>query len=343
MSGKSFGSGYFGEWITDEFGLPAYHYTCDQISDPKAHTPTNEQWRLPTDHSHQVGNDRLVAVASNFGHIQVRQDEGSPKFLNDFAPENLQFGGGIGYLTDGKTVLSTFYSGTEESFDRVFGVGYYRKTVRGDGLTVDQTVFAPFGDDPLLISQVKIENKRNEPADLRWIEYWGCQQYQFSMKSFVKATISKKPPALIRRELARQFAHSIGTINENKGLRDVTQFTGEPFGARLRWRVTRFLLHFIGKEITGGPIKFPTKEAVLEDLSPPPVFLVSLDAPYDGCSSNATAFFGDGGIADPDGIQNPLSTLPDTSMNSEKGLFLERTIHLEPGENKTLYFAFGYT
>ncbi|MHA2423253.1 MAG: GH36-type glycosyl hydrolase domain-containing protein [Candidatus Thorarchaeota archaeon] len=342
MSGKSFGSGYFGEWITDEFGLPAYRYTCNQITDSKAQTPTNEQWRMSTDHTHQVGNDRLVAAASNYGHIQVRQDEGSPKYLNDFVPENLQFGGGFGYLTDGTSVLSTYYSGTEESFDRVFGVGYYRKTVKGEGLTADQTVFAPFGDDPLLISQVMIENNRSEPADLRWIEYWGCQQYQFSMKSFVKATISKRPPALIRRELARQFSHSINPISE-QGLLDVTQFMGEPFGDRIRWGLTRFMLHFVGKAITGGPIKFPVKEAVLEDLSPPPIFLVSLDAPFDGYSSNATAFFGEGGIVTPDGIQTPLSNLPDASIDSERGLFLERTIHLEPGESKTLFFAFGYT
>ncbi|MHA1906346.1 MAG: GH36-type glycosyl hydrolase domain-containing protein [Candidatus Thorarchaeota archaeon] len=343
MSGKSFGSGYFGEWITDEFELPAYRYTCDQINDPKAKTPTNEQWRSPTDHSHQVGNDRLVAVASNYGHIQVRQDEGSPKFLNDFVPENQQFGGGIGYLTDGTTVLSTYYSGEEESFERIFGVGYYRKTVQGEGLAADQTVFAPFGDDPLLISQVKITNNRNEPVDLRWIEYWGCQQYQFSMKSFVKATISKKPPVHIRRELARQFSHDISTIDGNKGLKDVTQFMGESLNDRVKWRLLRFMLHFVGKEISGGPIKFPVKESVLEDLTPPPVFLVSLDAPFDGFTSNATAFFGDGGVQAPSGLQTPLTTLPDTQPESEKGLFLERKIHLEPGDSRTLYFAFGYT
>ena len=82
MTEKAFGSGYFGEWIEDEFGLPAYHYTCDQINDLKAITPMNEAWRSKTDHIHQVGNDRLVGIASNYGHIQVRQDEGSPKFLN---------------------------------------------------------------------------------------------------------------------------------------------------------------------------------------------------------------------------------------------------------------------
>ena len=50
---KSFGSGYFGEWIEDEFGLPAYKYTCDQINDLKAISPVNEEWQLKTNLMHQ--------------------------------------------------------------------------------------------------------------------------------------------------------------------------------------------------------------------------------------------------------------------------------------------------
>src|SRR5277367_5498107 len=104
---KAYGSGYFGEWITDQFGLPAYRYTCNQVSDPKALTPVHQHWRSPADHTHQVGNDRLVAAVSNYGYVQVRQDEGSPKFLNDYFPEQSHFGAGIGFLTDGDQVLST--------------------------------------------------------------------------------------------------------------------------------------------------------------------------------------------------------------------------------------------
>ena len=84
---KAYGSGYFGEWIEDQHGLPAYLYTCNQLTDPKARTPVNIVWRSPTDQTHQVGNDRLVAAVSNYGYVQVRQDEGSPKFLNDYFPE----------------------------------------------------------------------------------------------------------------------------------------------------------------------------------------------------------------------------------------------------------------
>ncbi|HTB10519.1 MAG TPA: hypothetical protein VK752_03060, partial [Bryobacteraceae bacterium] len=100
-SKKAYGSGYFGEWVQDEFALPAFHYTCDQLKDPKAVTEVNPGVLAPTEHIHQVGNDRIVAIASNYGHVRVRQDEGAPKFLNDYAPERGLFGGGFGYLTDG--------------------------------------------------------------------------------------------------------------------------------------------------------------------------------------------------------------------------------------------------
>ena len=54
---KPYGSGYFGEWIEDEFGLPAYRYTCNQMEDPKAVTPMAEIYLSKTEHLHQVGND----------------------------------------------------------------------------------------------------------------------------------------------------------------------------------------------------------------------------------------------------------------------------------------------
>src|SRR5262245_22480102 len=162
-----YGSGYFGEWIEDEWGLPAFHYKCDQINDPKARTEVNPGILGPSEHIHQVGNDRIVAVASNYGHLRVRQDEGAPKFLNDYAPEQGYFGGGFGYLTDGDQTLSTLYLGKAKSFDRIFGIGYFRKKVSGGGLAIDQVVFAPFGNDPVLLSQVRITNSGPAEARLR--------------------------------------------------------------------------------------------------------------------------------------------------------------------------------
>nr|MDO8098558.1 hypothetical protein [Candidatus Njordarchaeota archaeon] len=340
-SKKPFGSGYFGEWFEDEFGLPAYRYTCDQTSDPKAITPMNETWRRKTDHIHQVGNDRLVAVASNYGHVQVRQDEGSPKFLNDFDPDHLQFAGGFGYLTDGKDALSTYYSGGAESFDRIFGVGYYRKTVRGHGLEADQIIFAPYGDDPLLISQVTVKNERDIPADLRWIEYWGCQIYQFSYKSTMMSLATRRPPMESRRKLGRRFEHEISVVKDHRGLLVVKRFTGPDPADEQSWKLPNQYLATAGKALTGGAVESPVAESALEDLSPPPVFLVSLDAPFDDFTDDASSFFGKGGTNTPDSVHKPLGRSI-TVRDAERGMFIERKLRLDPGERQTLYFAFGY-
>ena len=138
---STFGSGHFGEWQTDEFGLPAYSYTCDQTRNPIAVEAVNEAWRSKTDHIHQFGNDRVVAVASNYGYVQLRQDEGSPKFLNDYHPASQQFGGGIGYLIHGDSVTGThFPSAAAATFERTFGTGYLRKKLEVAGPPVIHTV-----------------------------------------------------------------------------------------------------------------------------------------------------------------------------------------------------------
>ncbi|GAI88271.1 unnamed protein product, partial [marine sediment metagenome] len=61
----------------------------------------------------------------------------------------------------------------------------------GHGYNVNQIIFAPFGDNPILISQITITNNRDMPKDLRWIEYWGCYMYQFSLSAFA-ALLSEK-------------------------------------------------------------------------------------------------------------------------------------------------------
>lgn len=320
MSKKAFGSGYFGEWIEDEFGLPAYRYTCDQINDPKAITPINEVWHSKTDHWHQVGNDRLVALASNYGYIQVRQDEGSPKLLNEFDPDHGQYAGGFGYLIDRNQYISTFYPGNGDFFERIFGIGYIRKRVSGIGLIVDQVVFAPYGDDPLLISRITVKNNRNKPADLRWIEYWGCHMYQFSPDAYLNA-INKKNVSLTRkyrREFSEQFTHEFKLINGNEGLMESKIFKDRKSQKR-----------------STAP------KAVIRDMSPPMTFLISMDAKVDGFSTDSSSFFGKGGVESPDGLKKSLDSNITLSVD-KSAMLLERKIQLNPNENKTMYFAYGY-
>jgi len=338
--GKAYGSGYFGEWTEDEFGLPAFRYTCDQINDKKAVTEVNAGVLAATEHIHQVGNDRVVAIASNYGHVRVRQDEGAPKFLNDYAPERGCYGGGFGYLTDGKATLSTFYPGSAEKFDRVFGVGYFRKKVSGHGYGVDQVIFAPFGDDPVLISQVTIGNGGSAKAELRWIEYWGCQIYQFSFRAFMEMFGGKSMPEL-RRDFGARFRHRFRSLDNGAGLMETKEFPGrDPAEEQQFQRMTAYLETAPNPFLTAPDKKVP-KEAAFDDLKPPPTFLVSLDAGVSGMTTNAKGFFGAGGVERPAGIVHELDG--DLSQTGpESGLLLERKFSLMPGQARTLTFLYGY-
>lgn len=335
---KPYGSGYFGSWIQDEFSLPAFHYTCDQAHDPKAVTEVNPGILSPTEHIHQVGNDRIVAIASNYGHVRVRQDEGAPKFLNDYAPDRGAFAGGFGYLTDGKSNLSTFHTGSAKSFDRIFGIGYFRKKVSGEAYNIDHLIFAPFGDDPVLVSQVKITNSGTAEAQLRWIEYWGCQLYQFSFRSFME---SAKDMHDLRRNLGARFEHSFRKLNDASGLIEKKQFTGRDPAEEREFNDTVANLEKGKDPFLTPPDKDAPKLAAFDDLNPPSTFLLSLDAPADGFSSNGKVFFGRGGAEHPSSLDRPLDG-DLSSSGPQSALLLERKFVLKPGESRTLTFLYGY-
>ncbi|HET9086339.1 MAG TPA: hypothetical protein VFN53_02335 [Acidobacteriaceae bacterium] len=339
---KPFGSGHFGEWITDAFGLPAYRYTCDQITDPKAITPVHKEWRSSTDHTHQVGNNRLVAAVSNYGYVQVRQDEGSPKFLNDYSPEDNHYGGGIGFLTDGETVLNTYYPGQTGDFERILGVGYMRKTVTSPQLAVDQVIYAPFGDDPVLISQVTVTNHSNAVKHARWVEYWGCHNYQFSYRSIMEAGMAgnQAKAAQLRRAFGGRFSHQFTTWKDGAGLLESQKFLGRTPEEEQAWQQMQAALKKSPDGFFGAPVPKLARHTTMEDLHPPATFLVSLDAPTDGVATNAAEFFA-GGIMHPDGMKIPLNNAL-SAAGPESAFFLQRNLTLQPGQSRTMYFLYGY-
>jgi hypothetical protein len=337
---KAYGSGYFGEWIEDEFGLPAFHYTCDQINDPKAKTEVNPGVLAATEHVHQVGNDRLVAIASNYGHVRVRQDEGAPKFLNDHAPERGIFAGGFGYLTDGNSTLSTVYPGNADRFDRVFGVGYFRKKVSGHGYAIDQIIFAPFGDDPVLVSEVTIHNSSSSAAHLRWVECWGCQLYQFSFRAFMELFAGQNLHDG-RRDFGARFTHQFRALPEDAGLLESKEFLGRDPREEQRFQGLVASLEKNPNVFLAAPDPKAPKQASFDDLNPPPTFLLSLDAPATGMTSNGKEFFGAGGTDNPRGLLRELDG--DVGQTgSESALLLERKFSLQPAESRTITFLYGY-
>lgn len=336
--GKAYGSGHFGEWIEDEFGLPAFRYTCNQTTDAKAHTAVNPGLLGPTEHIHQVGNDRIIGIASNFGYVRVRQDEGTPKFLNDVDPETHQFGGGLGWLTDGREALATYYSGNDPAFERIFGIGYFRKRVASRHYAVDQTIFAPFGDDPVLVSQVTIANRSALPATLRWVECWGCQTYEFSFRDFIQSFTGMGSPPQLRRIAGRRSTHEVRRVDG--GLLETRHFPGHTPQEEGAWQGIRASL----KAHPNGfiaPVPDPEPGTWWESDDPPATFLVALDGAPSGCSTDAAAFFGTGGPANPSGLARALAGDVD-SAGPHTALLLERSLTLRPGEHRTLHFLYGY-
>ena len=300
------GSGHFGTWFEDEFGLPAYRYTCNQVTDPKAITPVTPGILAANEHIHQVGNDRITAIVSNFGHVRVRQDEGVPKFLNDFDPTTSQFGGGIGYLTDGHETLGTYYNGDDPAFERIFGTGYFRKRVSGPSYAVDQVISAPFGDDPVLLSQVTIANRGDSPASLRWIEIWGCQAYQFSFRAFIESFSGRATPVELRRQFGRMFDHQVSSINGMQGLLETKKFPGRAPQDETVWEMMKQQLKAHPNSFISA-IDESQPGTTFDSLQVPPTFLVSLDALASAVSTDGAAFFGDGGAANPSGLDQDLT------------------------------------
>ena len=335
-----YGSGNLGTWIEDEFGLPAFRYTCNQTTDPRAVTQVQPGVLTPTEHVHQIGNDRITALASNYGHVRVRQDEGCPKFLNDVDPETNQFGGGLGYLADGEETLTTCYDGSDARFERIFGVGYYRKRVRGKTCSIDQVISAPFGDDPVLISQATLTNHSDAGVTVRWLEYWGCQPYQFSYRAAIESMTGISTQTKLRRDLGRRFSHHVSQIDGMKGLLETKHFEGRSAQEEAAWTRAKASLRANPNGFT-APVEDLRPGTEFESLNLPQTFLVSLDGPVSGFSSDAGAFFSAGGPSNPSGLKQPLDGKLDTG-EKHTGLLLERTLRLAPQQSRTVRFLYGY-
>src|SRR5208283_4899304 len=200
-------------------------------------------------------------------------------------------------------------------------------------------IVAPFGDDPVLLSQVTISNRSKSVAELRWVEYWGCQVYQFSFRSFMEQ-FAGGSILDVRHKLGDRFTHKLEPLDSNAGLLEMKQFLGRTPQEETLWqRMNGNLKAHPNAFLTAQQDSVP--EASFDDLNPPSTFLVSLDSAASAVTTNAAKFFGAGGVSNPTGLSHPLDG-DLTASGTESGLLLERAFELKPGEQRTLYFLYGY-
>ena len=176
---SAFGSGSFGRWTVDRFGLPAYRYAVDEQRAPQARQP---ELNGSTDAWHQIGNDHIVADAFNHGYVQLWSQDRLYQWVNLHEPAVGHFSGGYGYLRTGDRTLSTLFTDRAAGAhtERDFGAGYARKVLRLPGVSIDESVYAPFGDDPTLLHDVTIHNASRRRLHAAWFEYWDVNPYDQS-------------------------------------------------------------------------------------------------------------------------------------------------------------------
>lgn len=171
-----YGSGSFGSWKVDRFNLPLYRYAIDPATAPQARQP---ELGGKTDAWHQLGNDHVVATAHNDGRVQLWSQDRAYQWVNRYDPQARHYSGGYGYLRLDDRTISTLYADRPAGAKtrRDFGAGYFRRQTVTKPAAVDERVYAPFGNAPLLIHEVRIENKSGEPLRGNWFEYWDVNPY----------------------------------------------------------------------------------------------------------------------------------------------------------------------
>lgn len=232
------------------------------------------------------------------------------------------YAGGFGYLDDGGEVWATAfrYRPTGAQTRRIFGMGYFQTETTYRDIRVTRRVYAPYGDDPILLADVQIENLRHAPADLRHYEYWDVNVYQLQLdwlRSGPFAAISDR----LRRRLNANFTPRAAWVQSPPGLRFGLQLATPPPDQAL-----------------------PPDEASEVDWSPADVFLIDLSGQPDAHYLDKAAFFGRGGAFKPDAAR---AHHPGSPVEMAAGglmpycLILRRDLRLEPGQRIRLRYAYG--
>lgn len=326
------GGGIFGEWIVDEHGLPAFSYTLDERNDARAKWPNSEDifpiHRERRDHFFVTGNDRVNLMAVDDGYVQLFGDERGPTWMNRFAEDQHNLGGGFSYIHDGAGAwASAFrYAPSGATTKRVFGIGYYETTTKYRDLSVRHRIHAPMdggGDAPFVIDEVTVTNESPAVKDVRHFEYWDVNRHQL-LTEWARTGLAAGPSDRGRDGLNAKLDQAV------------------------TWDAPTSTLRATMTPRAGQSV--PAASAVSAiDWYPPPVFLTKLSADasavVDEVYTDQRSFFGGGTPASPAAVSalGQGQVLGKTAADGQPAMLAMRsTLHLAPGQKTTLRFAYGY-
>ncbi len=260
-----------------------------------------------------------------------------PRGVNPYQPESqpesqqalaakagFAYAGGYSYLSDGEQTWATAYRyrplGAEPG-SRVFGIGYFETGFTHRDVRYGRRVYAPYGDDAVLLSDVEIENLRDTPVSLCCYEYWDVNIQQMRVQ-WIRSGLFASHGDQERMLINARFQPTVQAERE---------------GQALRFQQQRFAFSDLTAEELSGFV----------DSHPPDVFLVNLSAGDQRAADyyyDKRAFFGGGTAFEPDAVRLKLDgkTNDPTNPNSMPYcLVFRHDIDLKPGETAQLRFAYG--
>ena len=201
-------------------------------------------------------------------------------------------------------------------------MGYFEKRTEAHGLRIRERIEAPPGDDPVLLSEVAVQNLSDEAATVTVTTFWDVNIHQL-----IAAPV---------------MTHGLGEVFERLRTGWNKQFVMESdFDEHLGLLTVSFSL-------TNPKDALPPDESSWIDHHLKTVFLAGLEPLDSGFSSYATdpdRFFDSAGIADPPGVHGAAdgSLFTDRTAYEGRGLLaFRRSVVVQGGATASWRYLYGY-
>lgn len=250
----------------------------------------------------------IAAMAQAFQTAQVARRE---------ANASHSYVGGYAYLDDGTATWATAFDYAPQNSvkQRRYGMGYFETETTHRGITSQRRIYAPDGDDAVLLVDVQLTNTNAQAVELRYYEYWDINIYQMELQ-WLKAGAFIPIGDAQRRDLNRRFTPQINYCEADHTLR----------------------FH------QAAPADRPTRDAVDRvNWYPANVFLADLSGTPDAYYDQRADFFGNGDAAAPDAVTQRRNRTDSLLANDPMPFcaVLRRDLTLQANETTHLRFAYG--
>lgn len=333
----TYGNGHFGRWITDRFELPAYEYTCMQTQDPDARTLTTGPDSI--DHWHQVGNDRITLTAHNGGYMQFFIANRGMQWISYMDKSKGILGGAISIIREGSSVWTDLYNSKlnleGSKYKRIFGCGYFQKTLDKKDLKMEHLIYPPFGDDPVVISTISIVNNAKKSRTISVHEFWGTKIQSLIGSLLAMLIIPKERKKFGITKVVNLILRGAKTLIRT--FRLASDQTRKRFSSKFSFEseIDKQNNCLILTPKYKGKVPVKKDERADRNYFVDPIFLASLN------DELPSKFYNSYNLKKLSSQSYSFQKSYQNKTNSTPCLMIEHEISLQPGETKTLKFIFG--